>query len=251
MRLISLIVIALAAALIASSSASAGNSGFIPVRLHAGMTSPGVTVLQKYLRMNKRWNYFRYKGGYTGYFGSVTVIGLKGWQTSVQRKPTGSIVIGSSEWNQLKGEAMRFNLPAGIDPQSVGGARQDGWAADANKQTNMLYLLRYLRYSHKVVVALSTPTSFGGCNSDGCFVTPNGVFNVIWKGGPDHRSNQWFDPVTHLGYIMPWPVFFHGGVAIHQDPLGNSHECVHVPSMDQAKYIHDNLPIGALVVIHG
>jgi hypothetical protein len=250
MRFISLILVLLAAAVL-TTTASAEPAGFTPVKLHAGMRSTSVAELQMFLRMNKRWNYLPYKGGYTGYFGSVTVTGLKGWQKAVGRKPTGFIVIGSSEWNQLKNEAMRFRLPAGIDPQAVGGARQDGWAADANKQTRMLYLLHYQRYQHKVVVALSTPTSFGGCNSDGCFVTPDGVFNVIWKDGPNHRSNEWFDPITHQGYIMPWPVFFHGGVAIHQDPLGSSHECIHVPYMGQAQYIHDHLPIGALVVVHG
>lgn len=146
-------------------------------------------------------------------------------------------------------EADVARLPSGISSAAVFGAERDGWSADASKRTGRLYLLRRSSKTGHVVVSLRSPTSFGGCNSDGCFTTPNGVFNVIRKGGADHRSNQW-KMANGLGSVMAWPVFFHGGVAIHYDPLGASHECVHVPSMADAKNIHDHLPIGARVVVH-
>ena len=48
---------------------------------------------------------------------------------------------------------------------------------------------------------------------------------------------------------MPWPVFFHGGVALHYDPLGASHACVHIPGLTDARLVHDRMPIGAVVVV--
>lgn len=254
MKLISMLVAAVAVAMCVAVTASPGsNPPTRAVRLHAGMQTPGVAELQMFLRMSKQGNFFHYGGGYTGYFGAATVVGLKSWQKSAGRQATGWVVIGSSAWNQLRRETMRFNLPAGIDPQAVGGARQDGWAVDASKQTNMLYLLNYQRYRHKVVIALSTPTSFGGCNSDGCFATPNGAFPVIRKAGKNEVSHQWKDSQGNWA-PMPYSLYLgvgDGGTAVHYDPLGNSHQCVHVPDWNKAKYMYYHVPIGALVVIHG
>jgi hypothetical protein len=113
----------------------------------------------------------------------------------------------------------------------------------------MLYLLHYDSSLKLVVVALSTPTSFGGCNSDGCFVTPNGAFPIYRKAGAKEISHEWKDSSGNPAK-MPFSLYITGGVAVHYDPLGNSHECVHVPSRSKAEYMYNTVPVGSLVVIH-
>ena len=246
MRLIS-VVAALAATLIIPSAAFAASRD-----LHTGSRGSAVTKLQIFLHDSRRGDFYR--GGLDGLFGPITRSGLRQWQDAAGYPVTGRISSHSRQWNQLRREATVSRLPYGIDRRAVRGARASGWSVDASKRTYMLYLLRYDRTTHQVVVALATPTSFGGCNSDGCFTTPDGAFPVCRKAGRWEVSNEWKDAEGRPA-PMPWAVYMYidgrcSGVAIHQDPLGNSHECVHVASMSQAAYINHHMPLGALVVIH-
>jgi hypothetical protein len=111
----------------------------------------------------------------------------------------------------------------------------------------MLYLLHY--YHGKVRVALAARTSFAGCNKDGCYKTKLGVFHVQVKKGKNEVSHLYRDDNGHWAK-MPYAVYYNGGVAIHQDPLTDeSHKCVHLQYMADAKYVNTYAPIGATVVI--
>ncbi len=73
--------------------------------------------------------------------------------------------------------------------------------------------------------------------------TPRGTFHVQWKAGVNYISNEYHEP-------MPYAVFFApGGVAFHGGSLTTpSHGCVHL-DIGSARYYHDNLPVGAEVVV--
>ncbi len=179
-----------------------------------------------------------------GDFGPVTWRAVVSLQHRYQLRSDG--VVERSTWYALSHSVKA--LPRSIPAAAITGAQRRGFAVVADTHTNVLYLLRYDRASRRVVQALQTPTSFGGCNRDGCYTTPRGTFGVIRKGGADHRSGL-YDGPNGKGAPMPWPVFFHGGVAVHYDPLGASHACIHVPSLTDAKLVHDTMPIGATVVV--
>ena len=73
--------------------------------------------------------------------------------------------------------------------------------------------------------------------------TPRGTFHVQWKAGADYISTEYDEP-------MPYAVFFApGGVAFHGGSLTTpSHGCVHLDILS-ARYYHDHLPVGAVVVV--
>jgi L,D-transpeptidase-like protein len=73
--------------------------------------------------------------------------------------------------------------------------------------------------------------------------TPRGTFHVQWKAGVNYISTEYHEP-------MPYAVFFApGGVAFHGGSLTTpSHGCVHL-DIGSARYYHDNLPVGAEVVV--
>ena len=243
-----LLAAAIIAAVCCAQTALAGS----PARLHLGSHGSSVTRLQQYLHANRRMDL--YGGTFDGDFGPMSNAGLKSWQKLAGYPVTGTISVGSRQWNQLRREATISRLPQGVSRVSVKAAMRNGWSVDASKATYMLYLLHYDSQSGLVSVALSSPTSFGGCNSDGCFVTPEGVFSVCRKAGPDEVSHTWKDSAGNPA-PMPWAVYMYigdrcSGTAIHYDPLGNSHQCVHVPVMWEAQYINQHMPIGSLVVIH-
>lgn len=240
------------AAVLAAVCLAQGALAGTPARLHQGSHGAAVSQLEQFLHANKRMDL--YGGPIDGAFGPLAGAGLRSWQKLSGYPVTGSITTGSRQWNQLKREATVNRLPYGIDRRAVNGAKREGWSVDASKRTNMLYMLRYDPALKLVVVALSTPTSFGGCNSDGCFVTPNGAFAACRKGGADEISHEWRDAQGNWAK-MPWAVYMYiggrcSGTAVHYDPLGNSHQCVHVPVMNQAQYINQHIPYGALIVIH-
>lgn len=247
MKFISLAAVFLAAAVILGSTPAAANPGFTPVKLHAGMNTPGVAVLQQYLRLNQNWNYLRYNGGYTGYFGSITIAGLKGWQRAAGYQPTGWIVIGSSQWNKLRREAMHFQLPRYIDAQTIGAARQSGWAIDASKSPGQVTVLRYNRYKHKMGVALSIAASYGGFIDGKYRPSTNGLFHIQAEYGVNYVSHSPGEPWN--GAPMPYATCYYDGECLHYDPLGPSHGCIHIPSMSAAIYIN-RLPLGTMVVVH-
>lgn len=247
MKFISVI---LATMVVAGGTSASAGAKFKPVKLHEGMQTPGIAKLQMMLRMNTRGNFFRYNGGYTGYFGAVTKDSLQKWQRRVGHQPTGWIVIGSSQWNQLRSEVMTFRVPNYIDPQVVGAARQDGWAIDASKSPGMVSVLHYDAAKRKMTVPLSIAASYGGFKADDgkLHVTTNGVFHICMKGGIDFKSTS---TGPWRGAPMPWAAFFNcsEGDAFHYDGLNASHGCVHIPSMTAAKFIHD-LAYGTTVVVH-
>jgi peptidoglycan hydrolase-like protein with peptidoglycan-binding domain len=245
MKLISLLAVA-AVAVTVCAQAQAGTI------LKRGSVGPAVTTLQQDLHASTLGDF--YKSGFDTSFGPITENGLKRWQKRAELPVTGQIETGSAAWNKLESGATVFRPPPGIDPRSIAGARQHGWAIDASKSTNKLYVLRYNSANHKTWVAMSTPTSFGGCNKDGCFVTPDGAFPVYRKAGKDEVSREWKDSTGHWAK-MPYSLYMvidgrNSGTAVHYDPLGDSHKCVHIPSWPIAQYLYENFPIGALVVIH-
>ena len=73
--------------------------------------------------------------------------------------------------------------------------------------------------------------------------TLRGTFHVQWKAGANYISTEYDEP-------MPYAVFFApGGVAFHGGSLTTpSHGCVHL-DIGSARYYHDHLPIGAVVVV--
>jgi hypothetical protein len=156
-------------------------------------------------------------------------------------------IVGPKTWGALDRVSLKLSQLS-VSSAAISGARTHGWSIDASKRTDMLYLLHY--YSGSVHVSLASRTSFGGCNKDGCFTTPNGNNPVLWKAGPNEGSHMWDDPSGQPAK-MPWAIYItRAGMAVHQDPLGNSHACVHIPSMAKAEYANKHMPIGSRVVIH-
>lgn len=81
--------------------------------------------------------------------------------------------------------------------------------------------------------------------------TPQGVFRVYSKAGPDYRSTKF--PIPYGGAPMPWAMFFHGGYAIHGSydvPGYNaSHGCIRVVPSD-AQWLNNNfLSRGSTVIV--
>lgn len=71
--------------------------------------------------------------------------------------------------------------------------------------------------------------------------TPQGIFHVAWKVGPDYIS-------TSYGVPVPYAVFFAaGGIAFHEGSLTTpSHGCIHL-TMAAARYYNEQLRVGAEV----
>lgn len=237
-QLISVIVSALAAMLCFVPMAS----GFTPVKLRRGMKTPAVAVLQQYLRLNTHGNFYHASNGFDGAFGPATEAGLKKWQRRDGYRPTGWITIGSSQWNRLRHEVMRFNLPDYLDPQAIGAARQGGWAVDASKSPGMVTVLHFDARKRRMSVTLSIAASYGGEIHGHPYTTDDGFFHVYADFSVDFYSKKYDAP-------MPWAACFNGGQCLHYDGLFASHGCVHIPSMTAAKYIN-GLGTGVPVVIH-
>jgi hypothetical protein len=212
--------------------------------LEYGASRGAVSSLQKYLDRSRRGDLFDYRTQvYTDYFGQVTETGLKRWQAVAGHQVTGRIRIGGQQWRQLKREATAYWRASGTDARARSAARHSGWAIDASKESDRVNVLRYSRKHHELRITLSIPASFGG-HIDGKFrPSTNGVWRIYLKKGPDFKSKEWHNAP------MPWAAFYHGGEALHYDPLGASHGCIHIPSMQAAKYIHDR-PMGTMVVVH-
>ena len=73
--------------------------------------------------------------------------------------------------------------------------------------------------------------------------TPRGTFHVQWKAGVNYISNEYHEPMPYAVFFAPGGVAFHGGSLTVP-----SHGCVHL-DIGNARYYHDNLPIGAEVVV--
>ena len=242
MKLFALLVVA---AVLAPTAWAGNSSGSLA--LHQGVSSPKVATLQMFLHANQRGDFYTCSCGFDQAFGPLTNAGLRSWQKVAGYPVTGWLSVGSRQWNQLRREATVSRLPAGIDRRSVTGAKRDGWSIDASKTTNMLYLLHYNAAVGQVMVAVSSPTSFAGCNADGCFTTPEGACPITRKAGVGEISHVWG------GAPMPYAMYIgcgNGGVAVHYDPLSPSHGCIHVPDMSLMAYMNRTVPLGALVVVH-
>lgn len=233
----------LAAAIIAAvcfaQTAVAGS----PASLHAGSHSPYVTQLEQYLHANRRMDL--YKGPFDGVFGPMTNSGLRTWQKLAGYPMTGSIAVGSSQWNQLRREATVERLAGYINQSAIQAAGRAGWAVDASKSPGVVSVLHYDRSLRLVVVTLSISAAYGGYKADDGIThsTTNGVFRIYARFGPDFVSR------TYDNAPMPYAACFNGGQCLHYDGLYPSHGCIHIPSMTAAKYIN-SLPIGTTVVVH-
>ena len=73
--------------------------------------------------------------------------------------------------------------------------------------------------------------------------TPRGTFHVQWKAGVNYISTEYHEPMPYAVFFAPGGVAFHGGSL-----TAPSHGCVHL-DIGSARYYHDNLPIGAEVVV--
>ncbi len=73
--------------------------------------------------------------------------------------------------------------------------------------------------------------------------TPRGTFHVQWKAGVNYISTEYHEPMPYAVFFAPGGVAFHGGSL-----TAPSHGCVHL-DIGSARYYHDNLPVGAEVVV--
>lgn len=231
------------AAVLAAVCLAQGALAGTPARLHPGSQGNAVTLLEQYLHANKRMDL--YGGAIDGAFGPLADAGLRSWQKLAGYPVTGTIAVGSRQWNQLRREAAVERLPAYISQTAVQAARQEGWAIDASKSPGMVSVLRYDPSLKLVVVTLDISAAYGGYKADDGIThqTTDGLFRIQYKGGYDYMSN------LYPGAYMRWAACFNGGQCFHYDGLYASHGCVHIPTLPAAKYIHD-LPYGTRVVVH-
>lgn len=236
MRFIALPTV-LAAVLCITASALAAPA----VRLQYGSSGPAVTVLQTNLHRNMHADL--YPGSLDSQFGPATKAGLIRWQKLQSYKPTGTIVIGSSQWNKLRQQATVDRLAGYISQTAINAARQSGWSVDASKSPAIVSVLHRDTASNQVTVALSTPVAYAGSIGGVQYTTYDGVFQIYAEFGPDFVSREYNNAP------MPYAACFNGGQCLHYDGLFPSHGCIHIPSWSYAQYI-DRLPIGTTVVVH-
>ena len=234
---------------VSSVAALAAAIGFIPAALaavpattlHAGSNGPAVTQLQQYQHANQRADF--YSGSFDGSFGPATKTGLIRWQKAAGYSATGSVTIGSRQWNQLRREAVVSRLAGYISQTASTAARQSGWAIDASKSPSVVSVLHYT--GGTVQVTLSISASYGGYKADDNSVhtTYDGSFRIYAEYGAAFVSREYNNAP------MPYAACFNGGQCLHYDGLFPSHGCIHSPSWSAARYI-DSLPIGTTVVVH-
>jgi hypothetical protein len=232
-----------AAAIIAAVCFAPAAVAGSPARLQTGTHSSSVTVLEQYLHANQRTDL--YGGAFDGDFGPMANAGLRSWQKLAGYRVTGTISVGSGQWNRLRREATVERLASYISQTAIQAARGEGWAIDASKSPGMVSVLHYDPSLRLVVVTLDISAAYGGYKADDGIThqTTDGMFRIQYKGGYDYMSN------LYPGAYMRWAACFNGGQCFHYDGLYASHGCVHIPSITAAKYIHD-LPYGTRVVVH-
>lgn len=234
MKLIS--VLGVSAALSFATTATAAAT-----TLRIGSLGASVAQLQAALHANQRGDFYR--SAIDGGFGPLTRIGLTRWQRVASFATTGTITVGSRQWQQLRSEATISRLPGYIDRRSVAAARKGGWVVDASKSPAMVNVLHYDLNLGRVVVALSIAAAYGGNIGGVQYTTANGVFHIYAEFGAGFVSR------LYNNAPMPYAACFNGGQCLHYDGLFPSHGCIHIPSWSAARYI-DRLPIGTAVVVH-
>jgi hypothetical protein len=232
-----------AAALIAAVCFAPAALAGSPARLQTGTHSSSVTVLEQYLHANQRTDL--YGGAFDGDFGPIVSTGLRSWQKLAGYRVTGTISVGSGQWNRLRREATVERLASYISQTAIQAARGGGWAIDASKSPGMVTVLHYDPSLRLVVVTLSISAAYGGYKADDGIThsTTDGVFRIYARYGPDFVSRTYNDAP------MPYAACFNGGQCLHYDGLYASHGCIHIPSMSAAKYIN-SLRLGTTVVVH-
>lgn len=223
------------------SANSASSTSAQPV-LRYGARNQAVSRLQTAL--NARGAHLDVDGS----FGPATRAAVISFQRTNRLAVDG--VVGPNTWAALAPQRTttpvnndQYLTNLGISRAAINGARADGASLDISKRTNKAY---YLKSTNGAIsIAASSVVSFAGCNADGCFTTPSGVFHVLRKGGANVRSTMWNDAP------MPYPLFFTtSGHALHADPLEPSHGCIHIPNINTMRYINQTIPIGAVMSIH-
>lgn len=240
-------VLVMAASLIGSLIIGCTSANAL-TNLSAITLSPGangfiVAELQSYLSTNSKQDYFHNPGGtFTTYFGKITDASLKQWQHANRLKPTGTITVGSSEWNRLVSQAQLPPTPPNISEISVAAAKLSGWAIDANKEPSVVSVLRYNAATKQLTIPWSSPAAYGDLRGPQ-YVTADGVFQIYLK------SVRYYS--QEYSTMMYWVSFFDGSEALHYDGLWPSHGCVHIAVQTVAETIEQAAPLGTTVVVYG
>jgi peptidoglycan hydrolase-like protein with peptidoglycan-binding domain len=210
---------------------SKGSSGFI------------VAELQTYLSTNSKHDYFHNPDGtFTIYFGKITTMALKQWQRTNRLKPTGTITVGSADWNRLISQAQLPPIPPNISEIAVAAAKLNGWAIDANKDPSVVSVLRYNAVTKQLKIPWFSPAAYGDLRGPQ-YVTADGVFQIYLQ------SVTYYSQAYST--MMYWVSFFDGSEALHYDGLWPSHGCVHIAIQAVAETIEQDAPLGTIVVVHG
>lgn len=192
------------------------------------------------LKLLKKANYYSPTPGST--FGTAAVNWTLQYQRSRGLDDTGRL--DAPTWEALL--AGRAQLPVRI-PDSC---RTSGVVLCVSKAQGKLYWLK------NGTVKKTTSVRFGGWNTDAktgawrMFGTVNGTYRVYNKH-PNPTSEN------YGAGAMPYSTMFDPNMYVHYSSgfasvgySGSSHGCVNVRSRTDAKWIMDNTPIGAKVVVY-
>ncbi|HHX46746.1 MAG TPA: L,D-transpeptidase family protein, partial [Brevibacterium sp.] len=214
------------------------------VTLRQDVTNDLVRSLQERLDRNKVRDYFSHTGGYTNYMGSVTVNGLKAWQTANGYPATGQITVRSIQWYHLYSQLAPVRK---LDPRCY----TSGVVICASKTDRKVY------YVNKGKIIKTLDARFGGRNYDTqgrlrTYSTKEGSFTVTRKVRDEVSYSYGNTP-------MPFSVYFYGAQAFHYSYgfardgwVGDwgSHGCVNLRSWSGAEWLFNNVSVGTRVVVY-
>jgi hypothetical protein len=160
-----------------------------------------------------------YHGPITGYFGPLTLAGVKAFQRAQRIRQTG--VVDAGTWTRL---IVASTASRGRYRTVPAVCRAAGWHTC------------YSRSTHELLTFYSGTWWNAWLVRGGAYTLPTvrGTFRVFWQD-VDHRS------ALFNGAPMPYSQFFYGGEAVHGsatmvDPLvGHSHGCINMYIEDAAE----------------
>jgi len=160
-----------------------------------------------------------YSGPITGYFGPLTLAGVRRFQRSQHLQPNG--VVDATTWPRL----IRVSTTRrGGDRRLPSVCRSAGWHTCYSRPTHELFTFHDGLWWNVWLVR-------GGSY---LLQTVRGTYRVYWQD-IDHRS------MLFNGAPMPYSQFFYGGEAVHGsatmvNPLvGHSHGCINMYIEDSAE----------------